>query len=252
MLEEPRTGQGSEKRLYVCSKVVYFILQGLFKNRLYCNMKPTGLHEVQDFCERGYNSSMRYALFVSGLSLMACSLIPAAPKPLPDQLLLPRYEDLLPDGAAAPGLPASPEASADPNAEPRLRNVLEQLNVPFSEQNWLTLRRLVDTQPSGRWSRSQDFSEAENLQANFQRFGPLFNPPINSAENYRVRAVSFAEKASVPHYLDLDYFLTHQRILVAKWDTASGEFVVKQSDGSLVNYLLTQAVAPPRYLKVVF
>ena len=236
----------------MCSKVLYFILKGLFKNRLYCNMKPRELHKVQDFCERGYNGIMRYALIVLSLSLSACSLIPAAEQPLPDQLLLPRYEDLLPDGAAAPGLPANPDASADPTAEPRLRNVLEQMNVPFSEQNWLTLRRLVDTQPSGLWSRSQDFSAAENLQANFQRFGPLFNPPINSAEAYRVRAVSFAEKASVPHYLDLDYFLTHQRILVAKWDASTSEFVVKQSDGSLVNYLLTQAVPSPRYLKVVF
>jgi len=185
--------------------------------------------------------------------LSGCALNPLADMPAPDALVgLPRFEDLLPDGQAAPGF-ENPDSTVQTNPdEPSLRLMLERLSIPFSAQQWAELRALVNVQPSGRWARSQNASEAENLQANYERFGPLFSPPIRSAEDYRVRALTFAEKASVPHYLDMQYLINNKRLLLIKWDQNTEEFVVKQPDGSLANYLTTQAITSPRYLKVVF
>lgn len=198
-----------------------------------------------------YNRQMQKFVFRSIFLFIcsACVLNPVADRPDQDVLLLPSFGDLLPDGGT-PGVPAGTEPSAIPNSV-SLRLNLERLNVNLSAQEWEQLSMITQTAPTGRWSKSIDKSPEQNLIANFQRFSPLFSPPISSAEAYRAQAVAFAEKATVPYYLDLKYYLENKRLLVVKWDANSGEFLVVQSDGTLVNYLITQAVSPPRYLEVV-
>ncbi|HEY9840670.1 MAG: hypothetical protein ACAI44_13280 [Candidatus Sericytochromatia bacterium] len=173
---------------------------------------------------------------------------PHAPKPNPADLLLPSFDALIPGGTDTSGLAPSPVPSA--SAGVGLLASLSQLGIHLSTEEITQLRNLTEVQPNGRWSRSQSQTAEQNLLANYKRFSPLFNPSLDSAEEYRLRAVTFAEKATVPYYLDLQYYLDTKRLLVAKWNEESGEFVVVQSDGSLVNYLITHAIQPPRYLKV--
>lgn len=176
-----------------------------------------------------------------------CAKSPTPRQPTAAELLLPSYEDLLPGG------PSNVDQSIPmPSAEPgtSLSENLARYGVRLSADELERIDTLTKVQPSGKWSRSQSQSPEQNLLANFNRFNILFAPPFDTAEEYRVRAISFAEKTTVPYYLDLAYYNDTKRLLVVKWDETSGEFVVIQSDGSLVNYLTTRAIRPPRYLKI--
>lgn len=191
---------------------------------------------------------MCYRILILSLFFSSsCALNPIAQRPNANELVLPSFEELLPDGPSnTDQLP-----HVDPNANSgSLLTTLSTLGIHLSNEEVSQLRKLTEIQPNGRWSRSQTQTPEQNLLANFRRFGPLFTPPLESAEEYRVQAISFAEKASVPYYLDLQYYLDAKRLLVIKWDETSGQFVVVQSDGSLVNYLITHAIQSPRYLKV--
>ena len=189
------------------------------------------------------------------LALSACITNPTAPTPSQSDLVLPGFDDLVPDatGNGTPAIPGvEPSTSPDMPTDPSLRTQLGSLGVEFSNQEWAQLRALVAVKPNGFWSRSVNSSPEQNLLSNFQRFGSLFNdPPLLDAENYRERAVEFAERDDVPFYLDFRYYVANQRLLLVKWDQDSGEFVVLQLDGSLVNYLITRDIVAPRYLKVV-
>lgn len=196
---------------------------------------------------------MRHLSFLLLLLTSACVLNPQASLPNQNELVLPSFNDLLPDGSTPGSLP-DPTASSNPNNGISLRQSLNQLNIQLSPQEWSTLNTITQTHPSGRWAKSADKSPEQNLLANYQRFSPLFIPPltpISSAEDYRAKAISFAEKASVPYYLDLKYYLETKLILVVKWSSDTGEFVSIYDDGTLANYLVTHSVAPPRYLQVV-
>lgn len=190
-------------------------------------------------------------VFLICLSVSACALNPLANRPSTEELLFPSYEDLLPDGRVSATTPI--DSGSEPVAgDMSLQATLSSLGVQLSSQEWTQLRFLTEVKPNGHWSRSSDRSAEQNLLANFRRFAPLFNPPIQTAEEYRTRAVAFAEKEKVDYYLDFRYYTSNNRLLVVKWDIDSGEFLVIQSDGTLVNYLITQDIEPPRYLKVTF
>ncbi len=193
------------------------------------------------------------------LTLSACITNPTPARPSASDLVLPGFDELVPDstGGNSPILPgADPRStpSTDPTnpADPLLRVQLASLGVELTNQEWAQLRALIAVEPNGFWSRSVSRSPEQNLLSNFQRFGSLFNdPPLDDAEHYRERAVAFAKRDDVPFYLDFRYYVANQRLLVVKWDEDSGEFVVLQLDGSLVNYLITRDIVAPRYLKVV-
>ncbi|PKL80269.1 MAG: hypothetical protein CVV27_00640 [Candidatus Melainabacteria bacterium HGW-Melainabacteria-1] len=179
----------------------------------------------------------------------ACVLTPKALPPSPTELLLPSFEDLLPDGRPSAGPLPLPQPSGSLGSSTFVDS-LNRLGINLTTQDIAQIKSLMEIQPSGRWARSQSQTAEQNLLSNFNRFGIMFQPPLTSAEDYRVRAVSFAEKSSVPYYFDLQYYLDNRRMLLVKWDEVSEEFVVIQSDGTLVNYLTTKAIQPPRYLKV--
>lgn len=189
-------------------------------------------------------------LICSTALLFSCALNPLAQRPEVNDLLFPSYEDLLPDGRTSVDEP-TPGPSSAPDAE-NIFLVLTRLGVNLSSLEMQQLRALTNVVPSGVWARSQSQTAEQNLLANFRRFAPAFNPPINSPEEYRQRAVTFAEKTSSDFYLDLEYYLSNRRLLVVKWDETSNEFIVLQPDGSVVNYLITEDISPPRYFKIVF
>lgn len=178
----------------------------------------------------------------------SCAVSPRAIAPSANDLLLPGFEDLLPDGRPSAGPTSTPSIS--PDLAGGMTTVLNSLGVRLTNEELAQLRVLTEIQPNGRWSRSQNQTAEQNLVANYRRFNPLFSPEFTSAEEYRVRALSFAEKSTIPYYFDLQYYLDNKRLLVVKWDEVSGEFVVIQSDGTLVNYLITRVIQPPRYLKI--
>lgn len=191
-----------------------------------------------------------FTLICTSVLLLSCALNPLAQRPEVNELLFPSYEDLLPDGRTNVDDP-TPGPSSAPDTE-TIFMVLTRLGVNLSPLEMQQLRALTEVVPSGAWARSQTQTAEQNLLANYRRFAPSFNPPINSPEEYRQRAVTFAEKTSVDFYLDLEYYLSNRRLLVVKWDDASNEFIVLQPDGSLVNYLVTEAISTPRYFKIVF
>lgn len=188
------------------------------------------------------------------LTLAACITNPTAPRPSASDLILPGFDDLLPDStggvATLPGV--EPSVAPGTPQEPLLRTQLGSLGVELTSQEWAQLRSLIAVEPNGFWSQSVSRSAEQNLLSNFQRFGSLFNdPPLDDAESYREQAVAFAKREDVPFYLDFRYYVSNQRLLLVKWAEDSGEFVVLQLDGSLVNYLITRDIVAPRYLKVV-
>lgn len=189
------------------------------------------------------------------LALAACVTNPTPPQPSASDLVLPGFDDLVPDstGVTTPAVPGI-EPSAPPinPQEPLLRSQLASLGVELTNQEWAQLRSLIAVKPNGFWSQSVSRTAEQNLISNYERFGSLFNdPPLDDAETYRAQALAFAEREDVPFYLDFRYYVSNQRLLVVKWDQDSGEFVVLQMDGSLVNYLITRDIVAPRYLKVV-
>lgn len=192
---------------------------------------------------------MNHPLKLSLLALLlsGCIKSPQAPKPTHQDLILPGFEDLLPGGTGSTLPSTAPSAGS---TDPGLLANLESLGVRLSTQEITQLRNMTQVQPNGRWAKSQDKTAEQNLLANYKRFGPLFTPSIDTADDYRLQAVTFAEKSAVPYYLDLQYYLDNKQLLVLKWSEASGEFVMIQSDGSLANYLITHAVTPPRYYKI--
>lgn len=193
---------------------------------------------------------LKSGIVLSVLLTAACVKSPQAPKVQASDLKLPSFEDLLPDGLSQAGTRPSPVPSASAPSSQGLLASLNQLNIRLSTQEITQLRNLTQVQPNGRWARSQNDTAEQNLVKNFLRFGPLFTPSLDTAEEYRLKAVTFAEKASVSYYLDLQYYLDSKGLLVVKWSEETGEFVMIQPDGTLANYLISHAIQPPRYLKI--
>ncbi len=188
------------------------------------------------------------------LILAACVVNPIAQRPSNQDLLLPSFEDLLPGGPSnvgqLPGQLPSSNPSVSPSDEPDFISTLASYRIQLTNTELQQLKQLIEVQPSGKWARSQSQTAEQVLVANYRRFGEAFEPQLENAEEYRVRAVTFAEKPDIPYYLDVQYYLDEKRLLVIKWDSTTGEYVVIQSNGALVNYLITRAIQPPRYLEI--
>lgn len=194
------------------------------------------------------------AFFVLALLLWltGCVLNPRAISPTMEDLSLPDYEDLVPDGATT---------IADllrPDRDPLTGNIvssafvstLARYNIALSEGEIQELQRRVSLAPSGNWARNRNATEEETLESNFQRFAAAFDPPPVDAREYKERALAFADKLRVPYYLDLQYYSESKQLLVIKWDRNTREFIIVEADGSLVNYLISSAVTAPRYVRI--
>lgn len=200
--------------------------------------------------------TMVFALILAAVA--SCVVNPIAQRPSSQELLLPSFEDLLPGGPSNVGqlpgqLPSSNPSSSpgdQPDEEPDFLSVLASYRIQLTASEIQQLKQLLQTQPSGKWARSQSQTAEQVLLANYRRFGPAFTPTLENAEEYRVKAVTFAEKTNVPYYMDVQYYLDEKRLLVIKWDSDTGEYIVIQSSGALVNYLITRAIQPPRYLEI--
>jgi len=193
-----------------------------------------------------------------GLSIGACILIlgcaknPEPPRIDPATLKIPDYEDLVPGGPTDLNLPGSNIGNPlqAPPSTGQFLQTMNRLSIRLTDQEIQELRTLIKTTPSDAWAPSSTRTAEENLEANFSRFGNLFQPAPDSAVEYRKQAKTFAEKITVPFYLDLQYYINTKAFLIAKWDKNSKEFVVIRPDGSLVNYLTSSAISFPRYIEI--
>ncbi len=205
--------------------------------------------------------TMRYSFFhlilssLVSLSLSACVINPQAERPELNDLRLPDYEDLISGGGndiLDPNLPRGGIQS--PNLDTgELRETLRtRYGIQLDNQQWNQLRLLTQVTPNGNWSASSNRSAEDNLEINFERFSSLFTPSIDTADEYKRRAVTFAENSRVPFYLDINFFVNQRRIVLIKWDEESGEFILLQPDGTVANYLITRDITPANYVKVNF
>lgn len=200
--------------------------------------------------------SFRSRLFLGLVLLLlwgtGCVLNPRAISPTIEDLSLPDYEDLVPDGATT---------IADllrPDRDPLTGNIvssafistLARYNISLSEGEIQELQRRVSLAPNGNWARNRNASSQETLESNFERFGSAFDPPPVDANEYKERALAFADKLRVPYYLDLQYYSESKQLLVVKWDRNTREFIIVEADGSLVNYLISSVVTLPRYVQI--
>ena len=183
------------------------------------------------------------------LLLSACVVNPTATRPDAASLKLPDFEDLVPDTDSSlnPGL--SPETPAVPKTGTFMAT-LSGYGIRLSSLELSALKKLITVKPTGKWSRTRTQSAEQSLNANYKRFASLFEPVPADAAAYQKQAVAFAEKLTVPYYLDLQYYLDSGQFLVIRWSEKSGEFIGVQPDGTVINYLISTAVKPPRYLKI--
>ena len=201
------------------------------------------------------SSGLCFALLLMSLSLGACISNPRPEQPTLEDLRLPNYEDLISGGGQDildPNLPRGGIQS--PNLDTgELRETLRlQYGIQLDNSQWAQLRALTQVSANGEWSASANRSAEENLLVNYQRFAPLFTPIITSVNEYKLKAVSFAENPRIPFYLDVNYFVTRQTLLLIKWDEDTGEFILLQPDGTVANYLVTRDITPANYVKVQF
>lgn len=209
-----------------------------------------------------YNKPMRYPVIASlvlglcfGGLLSACVINPQPDRPTLSDLRLPDYEDLISGGGTDildPDLPRGGIQSPSLDTGELRETLRLQYGIQLNNAQWAQLRALAQVSPNGEWSASANRTAQENLEVNYQRFSPLFTPLITSVNEYKLKAVSFAENPQVPFYLDVNYFVTRQSILLVKWSEASGEFILLQPDGTVANYLITRDITPANYVKVQF
>lgn len=179
--------------------------------------------------------------------LTACIKLPPAPPPDQSTIDIPDYEKLVPGNSPTVGL--SP-ATLEQKPGSSFQQELAQQGIKLSATELQLLQQLARVRPNGSWAASQTRSEDENLKFNFQRFGSLLQPPPVTAEYYKQRAIDFAKLPGVPLYLDVQYYQQKTQLLVVKWDSQTWEFVILRPDGTLVNYLTSRTVGPPRYLQI--
>lgn len=180
----------------------------------------------------------------------ACVVNPTASQPDPQTLRLPDFEDLLPDGPSNINDISTNPQEPLPSNRSNFIATLSAYGIRLNNAELASLKHLTSVKPTGKWSRTRTQSAEQALNANFRRFGSLFQPPPNDAEEYRLRAVSFAEKNEIPYFLDLQYYLDTNQFLVVRWDEKTGEFISIQPDGSLINYLISTAVKSSRYIRI--
>lgn len=173
----------------------------------------------------------------------ACVVNPIANQPDPQALSLPDFEELLPDSNPFEFSPTQPASGS-------FISTLNSYGIRLSNAELNSLKRLLNLQPTGQWARTRTQTAEQVLNANFRRFGSLFQPPPADAEEYRQRALAFAQKKNIPYFLDLQYYLDTRQLLVVRWDEKTGEFITLQPDGSLINYLISMAVKSNRYLRI--
>lgn len=184
-----------------------------------------------------------------------CTKNPEAPA-VTSPSALPDFEDIAPDGSTTlnnlPGSPASglPSNPLAPISTGNFVATLTSFGVRMSNQELLALKKRVAITPNGKWSRTVSQNADQTLQANFKRFGALFNPPIEDAETYKEKALAFARRTDVPHFLDVQFYLDKNQFLVNKWDKNTQEFISIQPDGTVINYLLSSAIKSPRYVEI--
>lgn len=205
---------------------------------------------------------MRYPVYrlfllsvLSSFLLAACVINPQPDRPTLSDLRLPDYEDLISGGGQDILDPELPRGGIEsPTLDTgELRETLRlQYGIQLNDAQWAQLRALTQVSPNGEWSASANRSAQENLEVNYQRFSPLFTPIITSVNEYKLKAVTFAENPRIPFYLDVNYFVTRQTILLVKWSEATGEFILLQPDGTVANYLITRDITPANYVKVQF
>jgi hypothetical protein len=193
-------------------------------------------------------------LFVCLGFLAACTKNPTAPVTVASAL--PDFEDILPDGSNTlnppPGttLPVIPNNPLGPISNGAFVATLTSFGIRMDNQELIRLKNLITVQPNGQWSRTRTQTAAQALQANFTRFGALFNPPLEDAEAYKTQAIAFAQKSGVPYFLDVQYYLDKNQFLVSKWDKTTEEFISIQPDGTVINYLTSSAIKSPRYVEI--
>lgn len=196
-------------------------------------------------------TSLFKAALAGVILLASCAKNPAPPQA--SDINIPDYEELVPGGLTnfdgQDPTDTNPVQTLPPQQSVFIQT-MNQLGVRLSDAEIQQIQTLTKVNPTGEWAPSRDKTADENLEANFLRFGNLFLPPPNDANEYKDKAKTFAEKLNVPYYMDVKYYLDTQEFLLVKWDENSKEFVVVRPDGSLVNYLLSSAITPPRYLKV--
>lgn len=181
----------------------------------------------------------------------ACVVNPTAARPDSSSLKLPDFEDLLPDAGDSGGL--KPDTALNTPTLPKTGTFMATLNsygIRLSSLELNALKKLITVKPTGKWSRTRTQSAEQSLNSNYKRFASLFEPVPADADEYQKRAITFAEKLTVPYYLDLQYYLDSGQFLVIRWSEKTGEFIGIQPDGAVINYLISTAVKPPRYLKI--
>lgn len=200
--------------------------------------------------------SLLLPLLLGGLVLpLGCTKNPQAPVVVSPSAL-PDFEDIAPDGSTGlsnlPGgqtnpLPNTPQA---PISNGNFVATLTSFGVRMTNPELQTLQKRLAVKPNGKWSRTVSQNADQTLQANFKRFGALFNPPIEDAEAYKAQALAFAERTDVPYFLDVQFYLDKNQFLVNKWDKKTQEFISIQPDGTVINYLISSAIKSPRYVEI--
>lgn len=204
---------------------------------------------------RYYRVFSIFCFSLIGLFLGACITNPRPEQPTLADLRLPNYEDLISGGGEDVLDPNLPQGGIQsPNLDTGvLRETLRlQYGIQLDNSQWAQLRALTQVSANGNWSASANRSAEENLEVNYQRFSPLFTPIITSVNEYKLKAVSFAENPRVSFYLDVNYFVTRKTLLLIKWNEETGEFILLQPDGTVANYLVTRDITPANYVKVQF
>jgi hypothetical protein len=184
-----------------------------------------------------------------------CTKNPEAPV-VTSPSALPDFEDIAPDGSTTlSNLPGGqnnviPNNPLIPISNGNFVATLTSFGVRMTNQELQSLKKRVAVKPNGKWSRTVSQNADQALQANFKRFGALFNPPIEDAEAYKTQALAFAERTDVPFYLDVQFYLDKNQFLVNKWDKDTQEFISIQPDGTVINYLISSAIKSPRYVEI--
>lgn len=199
-------------------------------------------------------NSYKILVILALITSFSCAKNPTALEPTLNELnQIPDFDDLIPDSGNMNSSPSQPLTQMPQTPQStQFENELLKQGIQLSSRELQFLGTFSQVKFSS-WATTRSLSEEQNLEKNFKRFAKFFEKSSvktpSSAETYKTQALKFANSNQGELYLDTKFYLSSKQLLVVKWDSQSGEFVVIRSDGSVANYLISRAVKAPRYVK---
>lgn len=144
--------------------------------------------------------------------------------------------------------------AADPQTKAEFIQAAAQRGVKLTEQQLEIIAVGRSKQPSGEFASrpAANLTSEQNLEVHFNKHGQEFNPPIESADEYRQHAVDLAagRRGEIKFYFDTTSFAKGYQSNVVRWNPQTKEMTAVRPDGAVTTYYRNFSLQPKRFIVV--